>query len=1011
MFKGILEKFFGDRKTRLMKTLRPDIEAVKEWSIRYRELSKEEIPKKTEEFIKRLSEGETTDDIMHEAFGLVHETCRRNVGNKWGVAGHEIEWDMIPYDVQIAGAICLHRGSIVEMATGEGKTLVATMPLYLNALDRKGASLVTVNDYLAKRDADWMSGIYQYLGVTVGCLQNEMMTDERRDAYSCDITYGTNNEFGFDYLRDNMKLELEEQVQREHHYAIIDEVDSVLIDEARTPLIISGPVPGSSIRDDFELLRSRVENLVKKQKRMVNDILKDLSLSDTENEGKDEYEIGKILLLANRGDPKNKRFMKLRKKTGYERMMLSVEADYMREKKLHMLDEELFIVIDEKAGTVDLTEKGRETLSSSDRELFVLPDLGQKLHEIDMDESLSKKEKIRKKDKAYREYASKSEKIHNFNQLLKAYTLFEKDVEYVVQDGKVLIVDEFTGRLMPGRRFSDGLHQALEAKERVKVEGETQTFATITLQNYFRMYDKLAGMTGTAETEEEEFHKIYDLDVEVIPTNRPVRRIDYDDKIYKTKREKINAIINEIKRLNTKGLPILVGTISVDFSETLSRMLKREGISHNVLNAKHHKKEAEIVAYAGKKGAVTIATNMAGRGTDIKLEEGVVKCNNCCIDSENPGECEDSNDVKVGACIQDMPCGLHIIGTERHESRRIDRQLRGRSGRQGDPGASKFFISLEDDLMRLFGSDRVSAIMDKLGLEEGESIQHSFITKAISKSQKRVEMYNFGIRKRLLEYDDVMNKQREVIYDQRNEILRSEKLDQLVSVFIEEYIDSVIEKYLPENAYKEDWDIEAAALELEQIFIVPFEVPEENEDEFVDPVSLRDAFVKKANEAYEIRKSTISPEIMSKLEKMVMLQSIDAKWMEHLRELDNLKEGIHLRSYAQKDPVIEYKQEAFALFTDVLEDINRSVLWGLFHARLEKDRKEKEKAQTVHEVTDAYSSSGVKDDELTRTRQMSADEAGKSGRKTIRRKRRKIGRNEPCPCGSGKKYKNCCGRK
>jgi preprotein translocase subunit SecA len=988
VFKGFLENFFGNRKSRLMKDLMPDIDAIKEWSEKYKELSEEGVRSKTKEFIDRVAGNETTDDIMHEAFGLVLETCRKRIGSKWNVAGHETTWDMVPYDVQIAGAICLHKGFIVEMATGEGKTLAATMPLYLNALDKKGATLVTVNDYLAKRDAEWMSGIYDYLGVTVGCLQNDMGTDQRREAYNCDITYGTNNEFGFDYLRDNMKLELTEQVQHEHHYAIIDEVDSVLVDEARTPLIISGPVPGSSIRDDFELLRGRVDSLVTKQKRMVNKILSEISLPDTEDEDLDEYGIGKALLLARRGDPKNKRFMKLRKKTGYEKMMLSVEADYMREKKLHLLDEELFLVIDEKSGTIDLTEKGRDALSIADRELFILPDLGQQLHEIDSNSSFSSVEKIKKKDKSYREYASRSEKIHNFNQLLKAYTLFEKDVEYVVQDGKVLIVDEFTGRLMAGRRFSDGLHQALEAKERVKVEGETQTFATITLQNYFRMYKKLAGMTGTAETEEEEFHKIYNLKVEVIPTNKPVRRIDYDDEIYKTKREKIQAIINEIKKRHESGIPVLVGTISVEFSETLSRMLKREGIPHNVLNAKQHKREADIVAYAGKKGAVTIATNMAGRGTDIKLEEGVVQCKNCCIDCQSPEECEDCPDEKTKACIKDMPCGLHIIGTERHESRRIDRQLRGRSGRQGDPGSSKFFISLEDDLMRLFGSERVSGIMDKLGLQEGESIQHSFITRAISKSQKRVEMYNFGIRKRLLEYDDVMNKQREVIYARRNEILKSKELDSLVDDFIEEYIDSIIGKYLPENVYQEDWNLDAAAMELEQTFIVPFKIPEKTDDNSIDPDSVKNDFMEKAREAYQIRKSTISPEILYKLEKMIMLQSIDAKWMEHLHELDNLKEGIHLRSYAQKDPVVEYKQEAFSLFTDVLDEINKSVLWGLFHARLEEENRGRELG-----------------------RAKIAENAGGAGRKTIRRDLPKVGRNDPCPCGSGKKYKNCCGRK
>ncbi len=1009
MLKGIFKKFLGDRKTRLMKNLRPDIDLIKDWAGKYRDLDEEDFPDKTEEFVNRLAEGETVDDLMHEAFALVYEATRRNLGRKWTVVGHEMEWDMVPYDVQIAGAVCLHRGSIVEMATGEGKTLAATMPLYLNSLTGKGCHLVTVNDYLARRDSEWMGGIYRFLGVSAGCLQNELDSVERRDIYHCDITYGTNNEFGFDYLRDNMKLEAEQQVQRGFNYAIVDEVDSVLIDEARTPLIISGPVPGSSIRKDFELLRNRVEELVKKQKRFINNIIGEISSVDPgEGDGDSEDEIARVLLLTKRGDPKNKRFTKLRKKTGYEKLMLSLENDLMREKRLHLLDEELFFVIDEKSGTIDLTEKGRENLSKEDRELFVLPDLGEQLHGIDEDDSLSAGEKIKKKDKAYREYARKSEKIHNFTQLLKAYTLFEKDIEYVVQDGKVMIVDEFTGRLMPGRRFSDGLHQALEAKERVKVEGETQTFATITLQNYFRMYDKLSGMTGTAETEEEEFHKIYNLAVNVIPTNRPVRRIDYDDEIYRTKREKVQAIIAEIKRLNQKGLPILVGTISVEFSETLSRMLKREGITHNVLNAKYHQREAEIVAYAGKSGAVTIATNMAGRGTDIKLGEGVVRCERCCILCEEPDRCDECpNQVKREDCERDVPCGLHIIGTERHESRRIDRQLRGRAGRQGDPGASKFFISLEDDLMRLFGSDRVSAIMDRLGLEEGEVIKHPFITKAISRSQKRVEMYNFGIRKRLLEYDDVMNKQREVIYGRRNQILHRENLDRLVDELLEEYVDSVLEKYLPEEGYQEDWDTSMAAAEMEQTFVVPFDLPVTEEDSIVDPESVREAFISKALEAYRIRKSTITPDIMHKLEKMIMLQSIDGKWMEHLHELDNLKEGIHLRSYAQKDPVLEYKQEAFSLFAEMLDEINKSILWGLFHARLEKDRESAEEGKRVHEVTNAYSSAiGRAQPEEP----AAPGEAATERKKTVTRDTPKVGRNDPCPCGSGKKYKKCCGK-
>ncbi|MFO7915924.1 MAG: preprotein translocase subunit SecA [Candidatus Krumholzibacteriales bacterium] len=1015
MFKKLLQLVFGDRKERLMKSLREDIDRIREIMETYRDLRDEDFPARTEEFRNRIAGGENTDDLMHEAFALVCEACCRRVGDTWKVVGHEMKWDMIPYDVQIAGALVLHRGSVAEMATGEGKTLAATMPLYLNALEGKGAHLVTVNDYLARRDAEWMGGIYEFLGLKVGYLQNEMDSEERKKEYSCDITYGTNNEFGFDYLRDNMKLELEKQVQRGFHFAIVDEVDSVLIDEARTPLIISGPVPGSSSRQDFELLRNRVEGLVMKQKRMINSRISDLKKIDIEEMDEEtEYQVAESLLLARRGDPKNKRFTKLKKETGYEKLMLTLETDLMREKKLHLFDEELYFVVDEKSNTVDLTEKGRNNLSSEERELFVLPDLSMILHQIDQDQTLSEKEKIRRKDREYRKYAEKNDKIHNFNQLLKAYSLFEKDVDYVVQDNKVMIVDEFTGRLMPGRRFSDGLHQALEAKERVRVEKETQTFATITLQNYFRMYDKLSGMTGTAETEEEEFNKIYELPVHVIPTNRPVRRIDYNDQIYRTRKGKIRAIINEIKRLHQKGLPVLVGTISVEFSETLSRILKREGIQHNVLNAKQHRREAEIVAYAGKKGAVTIATNMAGRGTDIKLDRDIVKCETCALRCEETGDCDQYERGLKERCEEDVPCGLHIIGTERHESRRIDRQLRGRAGRQGDPGASKFFISLEDDLMRLFGSDRVTGIMDRLGLEEDEVIEHPFITKAISKSQKRVEMYNFGIRKRLLEYDDVMNKQREVIYERRNEILRSDDLNKLVEDLIEDYIDSVVEKYLPEEIYRDEWEIEPLLNELRETFIVPFELDIDiDEDIEIDMDEIRELLYQRGKEAYRIRKSAIPPEIMTSLEKMIMLQSIDSRWMDHLYKLDNLKEGIHLRSYAQKDPVIEYKQEAFSLFAGMIDEINKSVLRGLFHSQIAEREKANDQGKRIHEVATAYQSAplqpGMTEEEM-KQREKTSDMAGKGSGETVVKDEPKVGRNDPCPCGSGKKYKKCCGK-
>ncbi len=1015
--KGLMQIIFGDRKTRLMNRLVEEIAAVKEWAERYRELAEADFPKKTEEFVSRVRDGETLDAILPEAYGLAYEACRRLVGRTWEVVGRPTAWDMVPFDTQIAGAIVLHQGIISEMATGEGKTLVATMPLYLNSLAKKGAHLVTVNDYLARRDAEWMGEIYRFLGVTVGFLQNEMEPDERQRVYACDITYGTNNEFGFDYLRDNMRPGKQYQVQRGFFFAIVDEVDSVLVDEARTPLIISGPVSGSALAENFSYLRNRVELLVRKQKQMINDLMTKVERAEDTEGGNDD--IGVNLLLAQRGDPKNKKFTKLRKQPGYERLMLSTEADFMREKRLHEFDEQLYFVIDEKANTIDLTEMGRNNLSPEDQELFVLPDLSIQIKEIESDASLEPKERVRKKDTAYRKYAEKTEIIHNFSQLLKAYALFEKDVDYVVQDGHVLIVDEFTGRLMPGRRFSEGLHQALEAKERVTIEGETQTLATITLQNYFRMYAKLAGMTGTAETEEEEFHKIYKLAVEVIPTNRPVRRIDYDDVIFRTKREKYTAIIKEIKRIHERGLPILVGTVSVEVSETLSRMLTREGIQHNVLNAKYHQREAEIVAFAGRKGVVTIATNMAGRGTDIKLEAGVVQCERCCIFCETPDECASCSNPKKNAaeCLADVPCGLNIIGTERHEARRIDRQLRGRAGRQGDPGASRFFISLEDELMRLFGSERISAVMDRIGVKDGEVIQHRFITRAIGNAQKRVEMYNFGIRKRLLEYDDVMNKQREVIYGRRNQILESENLDEIVIQLIDNTVAATLDMFARENAEPVDWVLDAAAAELENLFLVSFDFAGLFKDKGADLRILYDHFRGKALEAFELRKSIIPQEIKQKFMSYIMLQSIDEKWMDHLYELDYLREGIHLRSYAQKDPLIEYKQEAFQMFTAMVDDIDRSILRALFHARFDADqegrsRRRPDSGVAVHQVANAYGSAGVQ--AAAGPSPQSASQGASAGIAAPKaqpiRSAPRAGRNYPCPCGSGKKYKKCCGK-
>ena len=752
------------------------------------------------------------DDLLPEAFATVREASRRLLGSKVVVTAHELTWDMVPYDVQLIGGIVLHQGRIAEMATGEGKTLVATLPLYLNALAGRGAHLVTVNNYLARRDSQWMGHLFTWLGLTVGCIDDtEPGSPDRRQAYLCDITYGTNNEFGFDYLRDNMVIAPDHRVQRGHAYAIIDEVDSILIDEARTPLIISGPV-GTESNEKYALYNAQVVQLVRKQTAVVNDFI--AKAEPLVGDEKTAYDGAVLLYKAQLGMPKNKKLMKLLQETGVKSTVQRVELDRLadrklpaRDQKMRDVEDDLYFVMDERGRSVHLTDKGVETMSPQDPTLFVVPDISHAVHEIDHDETLSAKEKVERRRVVESEYAQKSETLHIIHKLLQAHALYEKDVEYVVQDGQVLIVDEFTGRLMHGRRWSDGLHQAVEAKEGVAVREENQTLATITIQNYFRMYQKLAGMTGTAETEEREFWEIYKLDVMVIPTNRPVRRIDKHDLIYKTRREKYNAIMDEIERQHQRGLPVLVGTVSVDVSETLSRMIKRRGLKHEVLNAKQHQREAEIVAQAGQPGSITIATNMAGRGTDIKLGPGVKKCQVCGITSHEPafGQQVERPDltqpeIKKLGCYDDPPCGLVIIGTERHEARRIDRQLRGRSGRQGDPGQSVFFLSLEDDLMRLFGSDRIARWMDRTGAEEGEVITHPWVTGAISQAQKRVELQHFQARKKLLEYDDVMNQQREVIYSLRQfaleggEELKAEAL-RMVEVAVERLVDGLIAEF------------------------------------------------------------------------------------------------------------------------------------------------------------------------------------------------------------------------
>ena len=932
---NILRKILPTANERTLRRLWPIVEKVNKEFEKLKSLTDDQLRKKTEEFRTRYKEGESLDDLMVEAYAVVKEAARRLVGKKWQVTGQMWEWNMVHYDVQILGAIVLHQGKIAEMATGEGKTLVATMPLYLNALTGRNVHLVTVNDYLARRDAQWMGGLYEFLGVTVGCIQSGMPHDERKKQYECDITYGTNNEFGFDYLRDNMVLRAEDRVQRGHYYAIIDEIDSILIDEARTPLIISGPVE-RSLNREYARLKPLVERLFRKQTILVNSIIAEAE--QLLKEGK-YREAGIKLLQAQRGAPKNKRLMKLKQEPGIQRLIDETEAIFLREKKMHELDANLYYYIDERANVVSLTDKGRYELMPQDPDYFTVPDLSEMLYAIQKDQSLSPRERLVKKEAAEREFAEKSARVHALTQLLRAYALFERDVEYVVQDGKVIIVDEFTGRLMPGRRYSDGLHQAIEAKEGVRIQEETQTLATITLQNYFRMYEKLAGMTGTAVDEAAEFWELYKLEVVVIPTHKPVRRVVFPDVVYKTRREKYEAVIREIEEMHRRGRPVLVGTTSVEASEILSRMLKRKGIPHQVLNAKHHEREANIIAQAGQRGKVTIATNMAGRGTDIKLGPGVVKCKECCLLSDN-----NNCDVDVSQCYRDPPCGLHIIGTERHEARRIDRQLAGRCARQGDPGSVRFYLSLEDDLMRLFGADRIAGLIDRFGPPDGKPIESKLVTKAIESAQKRVERMHFEMRKRLLEYDNVMNKQREVIYGKRNEILDREDVTDMVKESIRNTIAEIVDKHV---ALGEAFSPQDLRMELQTIVLtdlpIDWDLLKSKKPEEIEAIVF-DAVVSE----YRKREQIIGSDTMRQLERQIMLWTIDRLWREHLYELDALREGIGLRGYGERDPLVEYKRETFQMFQELLSNIDRTITRNLFGLRIAPQvlRQTRERAPT-----------------------------------------------------------------
>jgi preprotein translocase subunit SecA len=1013
---GILKKIFGDKHAKDWKLLWPVVEEINVEYEKIKSFSDDELKAKTLEFKERIQAHtseirksidelktrlhsdeefdrnvayddldnleeelhekyeEILDELLPEAFAVVKVTCERLVGKSWTVMGHKTVWEMVPYDVQLMGGVVLHQGKIAEMATGEGKTLVATLPLYLNALTGRGVHLITVNDYLAQRDSEWMGEIFKFHGLTVGCIINTMTPEQRKVQYNSDITYGTNNEFGFDYLRDNMTVDKESQVQKGHNYAIVDEVDSVLIDEARTPLIISGPVETDDQR--FNEMKPKVEKLYRTQSNLVAKLVQEADEMLKKN-GETDREAGILILRAHRGLPKSNRLQKVLSEPANKKLMQVTELEFLREKakNMHVIDDELYFVIDEKNNTIDLTEKGREELakgSGIEKDFFVLPDLGTEVSKFENDPNISEEEKIQRKDVLYKKYSESSDRIHTIHQLLKAYTLFEKDVEYVItEEGKIAIVDEFTGRVLPGRRYSDGLHQAIEAKENVKVERDSQTLATITLQNYFRMYDKLAGMTGTAETEEGEFFEIYKLEVVVIPSNKPIVRDDQDDAVYRTKREKLNSVIEKIEELKKEGRPVLVGTTSVEVSETISRMLKRKGVAHNVLNAKQHQREAEIVAHAGEVSAVTIATNMAGRGTDIKLGSGVVERG-----------------------------GLFILGTERHESRRIDRQLRGRSGRQGDPGVSKFYLSLEDDLMRLFGSDRASSVMQRMGLKEGEVIQHPLITRSVERAQKKVEENNFAIRKRLLEYDNTMNQQREVIYTRRQKALEGDRLKSEIFDLLEEYITEVV------NRNFDDVLFDNLREELRLTLLV--DVPLKGEEfETLGKDGLTEKILNAAKEFYKKKEEMLGSELMARLERYAVLSVIDHKWKEHLREMDDLKEGIGLRAYGQKDPLVEYKGEAFKLFVSLLDQIRNDVVSFTFkffpQAPEEVQRRRRQPAARITETKQSATNIGLA---VPKAKAMDQN----AGKPLPVHVGEKVGRNDPCPCGSGKKYKNCHGR-
>ncbi len=1094
-----IQKIMGNKAQRDMKEISPEVEKVKAAYERIKTLNNDELRADTEKLkakiqdtiaadqtqideLKSTIEGtelhlrekiynevdkiekeisekieKVLEEILPDAFAIVKDTARRFTENEetvvtatqfdrdlaakhdfvriegdkaiykneWTAGGNLIKWEMVHYDVQLFGGVVLHKGKIAEMATGEGKTLVATLPVFLNALTHRGVHVVTVNDYLSKRDSEWMGPLYMFHGLSVDCIdKHRPNSEERRQAYLADITFGTNNEFGFDYLRDNMATSPLDLVQRSHNFAIVDEVDSVLIDDARTPLIISGPVPKGEDQL-FDELRPKVEKLVSAQRQLVTKYLADARAQMKSTDEKEVEEGTLALFRSFKGMPKNKPLIKYLSEPGIKTAMMKTEEIYMEQnnRRMHEATDPLYFVIDEKNNSIEMTDKGIDLITgtSDDPLLFVLPNVGDEIAELEKDTTLSKEEKQNRKDEILQNYSVKSERVHTINQLLKAYTLFERDVEYVVIDNQVKIVDEQTGRIMEGRRYSDGLHQAIEAKEGVKVEAATQTFATITLQNYFRMYHKLSGMTGTAETEAGELWNIYKLDVVVIPTNRPIARNDMEDRVYRTKREKYQAVIEEIERLIKAGRPVLVGTTSVEISELLSRMLNGRNIKHNVLNAKLHQREADIVAEAGRESTVTIATNMAGRGTDIKLSQKVKKAG-----------------------------GLAIVGTERHESRRVDRQLRGRAGRQGDPGSSVFFVSLEDDLMRLFGSDRIAGMMDKMGFKEGEVIEHKMISNSIERAQKKVEENNFGIRKRLLEYDDVMNAQREVIYGKRRHALMGERIGVDISNMIYDGAEFIVE-----NA-KANEDFEEFEMDLMKIYAMDSPVTEEefrstraNELTEIVADEAHKTFKRKTDRMSEIANPVIKDvyenrgdqfesilipitdgkrvfnittnlkaaydnkgyEVIRDFQKQTLLFVIDDEWKEHLRQLDDLRQSVQAASYEQKDPLLIYKLESFGLFKEMVNNINRKVLSILMRGQI-PTRDPQDVRRGEQQRRSDYSKYRTQKDEAVSgaANDPTKQDTREKQRPEPIRVEKKVGRNEPCPCGSGKKYKNCHGR-